>query len=193
MSEIIVVCELCFREIFHFKGNRKQLVPFSVASTIYHIQRALPMLRGFTKHLCFCVDIRSVLIPIITPTTLNSFPAVLTLFLLGKKSAFYYVFACFAVCINCSALHVIKAGVWQSYHWPTAVITMGLHSCVWLTHLGNVITKVSLTGGTEGASCEACVFAQAIPVTLSSYPNSIPGHETRCTVQYERSWGSEKW
>lgn len=54
-----------------------------------------------------------------------------------------------------------------SYHWPTAVITKGLHSCLWLTRLGNVITNVCLIGGAQEASCEACVFAQAIPTTLT--------------------------
>lgn len=36
---------------------------------------------------------------------------------------------------------VIRAGFWQSCSWPTAVITKGMHSCLRLTHLGNVITK----------------------------------------------------
>lgn len=75
-----------FGAIFHFKANRKQLVPFSVVGIIYHIQRALPVLLGFTKHSCFCVDTRSVLIPIITfPPPSNSFPVALTFFLLKKK------------------------------------------------------------------------------------------------------------
>lgn len=78
-------------------------------------------------------------------------------------------------------LHVIKAGFWQSYHWPTAVITKSMHSCLWLTRLGNVITKVCLIWGAQGPPCETCVFARAIPVTLSSYPNRVLGHDSRCT------------
>lgn len=79
------------------------------------------------------------------------------------------------------ALHVIKAGFWQSYHWPTAVITKSMHSCFWLIRLGNVITKVCLIWGAQGPPCETCVFARAIPATLSSYPNRVLGHDSRCT------------
>lgn len=79
------------------------------------------------------------------------------------------------------ALHVIKGGFWQSYHWPTAVITKSMHSCLWLTRLGNVITKVCLIWGAQGPPCETCVFARAIPATLSSYPNRVLGHDCRCT------------
>lgn len=145
------------------------------------------MLRGFSKHSSFCVDIRSVLIPIITSPTLPTHSLWSYSFYWKKKqekkAQFYYVFALFPICMSCSTLHVIKVGFWQSYHWPTAVITKGLHSCLWLTRLGNVITKVCLIGGAQGASCEACVFAQAIPATLGSYPNRVLGHETRCTAR----------
>lgn len=74
----------------------------------------------------FCVDIRSVLIPIITftaPTTPTHAPWYNTLL-------FIIFWPFFPVRMSCSALHDIKAGFWQSYHWPTAVITKGLHSCL---------------------------------------------------------------
>lgn len=111
------------------------------------------MLQGFKTLLCFCVDTRSVLVPVIISTSPNSFPMVLTI-LTQKSNAFYYIFAFFPVCMSCSALHVIKEGFRQSYHWPTAVITKGMHSCLWLTRLGNVITKIRLIGGAQGAPCE---------------------------------------
>lgn len=87
--------------IFHFKANRKQLVPFSVASTIYHIQRALPMLRGFTKHSCLCVDIRSVFIPIITSTTTQLIPCgINALFTEKKKLRCFLLCFCLLSCMH---------------------------------------------------------------------------------------------
>lgn len=140
--------------ILHFKANKNSFSPFSVANTICDIQRALPMLQDFKTLLCFCVDTRSVLVPVIISTSLNSFLVVLTFFT-QTSNAFYYVSAVSPV--SYSALHVIKEGFWQSYHWPTAVITKGMHSCLWLTRLGNVITKICLIGGAQGAPCEPLV------------------------------------
>lgn len=85
--------------------------------------------------------------------------------------------------MRCPALRVIKTGVWQSYYWPTAVITKGMHCCFWLASLGNVITKVCLLGGAQGTVCETPVFVHSVfPATLSSYPNMVLGHDTRREV-----------
>ncbi len=130
------MCESCFRGDISLQGKQKTACSFFSSQHSIPYPKSSPHASRLHKALMLCVDIRSVLIPIIIlqatppPPPPNPLPVALMLFLLKKSSnAFYYVFA-FPVCMSCSVLHVIKAGFWQSYHWPTAVITKGLHSCL---------------------------------------------------------------
>lgn len=101
-----------------------------------------------------------------------------------NSSAFYYVFAFFPICMSCLALHVIKAGFWQSYRWPTAVIIKGLHSWLWLTSLGNVITKVSLE-----VHREHLVKPVSLPRPFQRHSAHIPTESWGMRPDVQREWG----